>query len=139
LLLQALLLLPLTGMALRLLGFKRWQSVLASLSPLGESSRVGQASAPVQQAQVSARMVQAAACHGPYRASCLPESLTLWWLLRRQRIHSDLRIGVRKLAGRFEAHAWVECQGVALNDSDAVHLRFLPFHRAIIAAVAGPQ
>jgi len=40
--------------------------------------------------------------------SCLPESLTVWWLLRRRGIQADLRLGVRKLDGRLDGHAWVE-------------------------------
>jgi hypothetical protein len=51
-----------------------------------------------------------------FHPTCLHRSLTLWWLLRRQGVASELRIGVRKEQGRFEAHAWVERAGVALND-----------------------
>jgi hypothetical protein len=55
-----------------------------------------------------------------FPASCLVESLTLWWLLRRRRIPADLRIGVRTLTGAFESHAWVELSGVVLNDIEQV-------------------
>jgi len=49
-------------------------------------------------------------------ASCLVESFTLWWMLRRRRIPADLRIGVRTITGIFESHAWVELDGTVLND-----------------------
>ncbi len=51
----------------------------------------------------------------------------VWWLLRRQGVASELRIGVRKEQGRFEAHAWVEREGVALNDGSDVNVRFAAF------------
>ena len=60
------------------------------------------------------------------------QSLALWWLLRRQGIASDLRLGMRKDASRFEAHAWVEYLGRVLNDRNDVHRRFAPFDRAIV-------
>jgi hypothetical protein len=78
-----------------------------------------------------ARLVDAAARRGPYSATCLPRSLTLWWLLRRRGIDSYLRIGVRKAAGRIEAHAWVELRGLVLNDQGDVSQRFAPFDRPI--------
>lgn len=70
--------------------------------------------------------------HGLYRGNCLSQSLTLWWLLRRQGIESELRIGVRKHAGGLEAHAWVECLGEVLNDRADVRERLVPFDGAIV-------
>ena len=55
-----------------------------------------------------------------FPASCLVESITLWWMLRRRQIPADLRIGVRTITGAFESHAWVELYGTVLNDIDQV-------------------
>ena len=126
---QSLLLLPLSGLALRLISFKRLQSYLTRLAPAKKNSKV-----MAQNARVTSVMVQAAARHGVYRATCLPQSLTLWWLLSRQGIKSDLRFGARKEAGRIEAHAWVELKGVPLNDTLDVDQRFTPFERAVVPA-----
>ena len=52
--------------------------------------------------------------------------------LARARTAAAFRIGVRKTGDRFEAHAWVECNGVAINDDADVHERFIPFGRAIV-------
>jgi hypothetical protein len=131
LLAQALALLPLTALALRIVGFRRWQAALARLAPVGAPPPEGDEVVVLRQARMVARMVEAAARHGPYRASCLPRSLTLWWLLRRRGINADLRIGVRKEAGRFEAHAWVTLGGLVLNDNSDVGERFAAFDRAI--------
>jgi hypothetical protein len=139
LLIQALLLLPITALALRWLGLRRWQSVLARIRPLKRIPAGGEMGVLVEQAHATTRMVKAAARHGFYRASCLQQSLALWWLLRRQGIASDLRIGVRKEASQFEAHAWVELWGLVLNESGHVRQRFSPFNRAIVPVEAKPR
>src|SRR6186997_2216244 len=41
-------------------------------------------------------LVRLASRRGLVYGNCLSQSLTLWWLLRRKGIASDLRIGVRK-------------------------------------------
>jgi len=61
-----------------------------------------------------------------FRAECMVESLALWWLLRCYGIDSDLRLGVRTITGRFESHAWVEYQGVVLNDIDRIGIIYTP-------------
>ncbi len=65
-----------------------------------------------------------AASHGPYRATCLRQSLALWLLLRRRGIPAELRIGVRKEGGDLQAHAWVEHQGATLAQENLSHTPF---------------
>jgi hypothetical protein len=129
-LLEALLVLPVILLALRLFGFRRCQAVLNSLAPRRMDVPEGDAAATVEKARLVARMVRAAGVYGPCHATCLPESLALWWMLRRRRIPAELRIGVRKDAERFEAHAWVDLAGTVLNDTDDVHQRFAAFDRS---------
>lgn len=83
-------------------------------------------------ANAVARMVGAAARRSPARTNCLHRSVVLWWLLRRRGMASELRIGSRLRDDKLEAHAWVECSGEALNDSEDVHERFVPFDRPIV-------
>src|SRR5262245_16728604 len=90
---QSLMLLPLTALALWWLGFKRWQTTTAKLAALSRARPASPATARLSCARALSRIVTAAASHGPYRASCLEHSLTLWWLLRRRGIDSQLRIG----------------------------------------------
>lgn len=59
-------------------------------------------------------------------ATCLPKSLALAWMLRGKGVAAAVRIGV-KPAGRFEAHAWVESGGVALNDPERPAERYAAF------------
>ena len=73
------------------------------------------------------RMVRAAAHYGLARPSCLAESLTLWYLLRKHGINAGIRIGVRKQAESFEAHAWVEYEGLALNQDSSLHQHYTAF------------
>lgn len=51
--------------------------------------------------------------------TCLPRSLTLWALLLRRGLPTDLRLGFRRMEGKLEGHAWVEYQGTPLNDDRA--------------------
>ena len=108
----ALLLLPTVALALRLLGLRRCQGLLARLSP----SRPAPPAGP--RAEDGARLVSAAARYGPWRANCLQRALVLWWALRRLGRPGELRIGVRKRGGRLEAHAWVEQGGRTFDTAD---------------------
>ena len=75
------------------------------------------------------RMIHAAARYSLLHYSCLDESLCLWYLLRKQGVSSQLRIGVRKVNGKFEAHAWVEYNGLAVNQPEESHLHYAAFER----------
>ena len=48
---------------------------------------------------------------------CLARSLTLWGILLRFGVATDLRVGMRKRNGLVEGHAWLEYQGVPINES----------------------
>jgi len=128
---RAALLLPVVKASLRLRGFKRTrESLERHQSPA--SAEPGQTRAGLEPVLKISRMVRAAAHHGFVRASCLEESLTLWYLLRKQGYSSRLRIGVRKTAEKFEAHAWVEHQGAALNQTEEIHRHYAAFDSEFI-------
>lgn len=65
-----------------------------------------------------------------FRTTCLEQSLVLCRMLRNRGISADLRIGARKEANRFEAHAWVEFDGTALDGGETEHLHFVPFEQS---------
>lgn len=48
------------------------------------------------------------------RVACLQRSVVATWLLRRNGIAAQLVIGCRPLP--FESHAWVEVDGLVVND-----------------------
>ncbi len=138
LLAQAMVLLPVNAVMLRLVSLKRWQGMLAVFLP--QLQRGQDVRAPgVQDARAPVFAVNRAARFGLFNANCLQRSLALWWMLRRQGIASDLKIGARINGRQCEAHAWVECDGAVLNDDEDVAERFPPFNGAIIPAEAKLQ
>ena len=123
--------LPVTVCALRFLGYQRVHAVLTRLPQHVLSGGVTEGA--VKDARAAAKMVKLAIRHGPYRATCLPESLVLWALLRRRGVPVELRIGTRVDSNEFKAHAWVEIQGAVINDASDVQRRFASFEQNILA------
>jgi hypothetical protein len=105
--------------------------VLTRLAPNPQAPDDAKQPEARRQAQGIVRMVGAAARHGPCPAKCLPQSLTVWWLLRRQGVPSNLHIGVRRDGAELKAHAWVEHAGRVLNDHADVGRHFARFEQAI--------
>jgi hypothetical protein len=135
-LIQAAVLLPLTALVLRLTGLRLCQQVFSQFIPRRSVLKTWQSEAALASARRISWLVGAAARRGVYPATCLPQSLVLWFLLRREGIEGALCLGTRKEAGRFEAHAWIELAGVVLNDSEDVRLRYAAFDHAVIFKVA---
>jgi len=131
-LLQAAILLPFTALCTRAFGFNRCYSILKHHVPLESTIDSSKNASVNEHARVLTRIVNIAAAHGPFRANCLQRSLVLWWLLRREKIGGDLRIGVRKNKHLIEAHAWVEFNGRCINDSQDAVQSFVPFNQAIV-------
>ena len=109
-----------TWVGLRVVGFRRWKSVLDWFT---RRARLADSSDAV----AIARFQDAARRHLFLSTNCLERSLVLCWLLERRGIDARLRIGARKQTGRFEAHAWVEVDGTVLNDAPKPDLQFTPF------------
>jgi hypothetical protein len=125
LLLRVLLLLPLLTVSLRITGFGATRRFLQKfIDPAKDNSPV---TAVEPRVALTARMVQAAARNFPIPSTCLERSLALWWLLARQGIATQFRIGVRKDIEKFEAHAWVEYHGVAIGEPATPHLHYSAF------------
>jgi len=123
---QAWLLLPLCWLALGRFGL-----VAVHRAALG-GTRAG-----LRQALDAARiselrsLVDIAARHSPAPATCLTRSLVLGWLLRRRGMPAQLRIGVRFVDQQLCAHAWLEYDGVPLNEQQAVVAQYSAFDRAL--------
>jgi hypothetical protein len=106
---------------------------------LGAAERIGPANtvpdAAMSYALRLGRFARIAGCYVPTNGSCLRQSLLVWWLLRRQGVPAELRIGVRKQEG-FAAHAWVEVGDQPVNDAPDVAERFAPFDDSRSARLA---
>jgi len=118
-------LLPLLTLSLRVRGFGATQRILQKFTA---SARNGPPVAAVEsRVALTTRMVLTAARNSPIPSTCLERSLSLWWLLARQGIATEFRIGVRKDDEKFAAHAWVERDGIAIGEPDDSHLHYAAF------------
>jgi len=123
-------LLPLAKASLRWRGYKQ---TCASLQKRLHASAPPDAGPDDLSARVkqTCRMVGAAQRQSPVKFTCLEESLVLWYLLRGQGIVVRLCVGVRKIDKKFEAHAWVEYGGEALNQPEQLHRHYAAFEQEI--------
>jgi Transglutaminase-like superfamily len=123
--LSAVMWLPLFWLGLRVFGLARLQAWIDH-APLAEKT-----SPSVTGLKGIGALVNSAARYTPGPVTCLTRSLLLRWLLRRRGIASELRIGVQLVQGRLDAHAWVEVEGVPLNDAPDVAQRFAAFNEPL--------
>ena len=123
---QATILLAVAAVSLRLRGFRGTKESLQRklARQRSEPSRPGGQEAALE---MTCRMVKAGAQYGLGHPTCLEQSLVLWYLLQSRRIPARFRIGVRKAAGKFEAHAWVEYEGTRLNQAEELHQHYVAF------------
>lgn len=115
LLLQAAALLTALRVLLRTAGLRRVHAVL-SRSARRAAVAGGRAWSSPREVQAAVHLVAMAARRTPASTTCLHRSLALWWLLRRRGVDCQLRLGARRQDERFDAHAWVECDGEVVND-----------------------
>jgi Transglutaminase-like superfamily len=134
--LRAFLLLPVISVSLQLRGLRKTRASLQYFLSVTYGSQNADTQAG---AALTAQMVRAAGRHGIGDRNCLKESLALWWLLAQQGIASDLRVGVRKDGEKFEAHAWVECGAVALNDPETILPHYATFDESLASLPPEPR
>jgi hypothetical protein len=113
---------------LRFRGFKGTLEALQKSPPSAALAQTKNATT-AEAVQMTCRMTKAAVRYGLIRPTCLVESLALWYLLETQEIPVSLRIGV-KTTHKFEAHAWVEYAGAALNQTEQQHQHYAVFDNA---------
>ncbi len=77
------------------------------------------------------RWIESASRRHVLRTRCLHRAIVLHRWLLRDRMPSQLRIGVRKEDRNLTAHAWVEIGGQVVGDPDA--------HVASFTPLAGPR
>lgn len=115
---QTVLLIALVRVALWLLPFRKVQKIVQGLARRADRTK------PARYLSTAhiARTVTAASHYVP-AASCLTQAFTMQVLLGRYGHVSTLRIGVaRGKDGKFQAHAWVECEGQVVIGGTAEEL-----------------
>jgi len=124
---------PVFWLGLRVLGLPRFHASLQR-RPVARSSSI-----PLADIQALGELVNIAARYTLGPRTCLTRSLLLSWLLQRRGVKSQLRIGVRLAQGLLDAHAWVECEGLPVNDRPDVSAQFGSFGDLIpLAAFQAP-
>jgi hypothetical protein len=127
-LLTAFVLLPTISLRVRLTGFNRTRHWL-------EKKHRPQTSRLETRAEVLriVRVVRIGRRYHRFWTNCLSHSLTLWTLLNRAGIASEIRVGARLEEKTLLAHAWVEWQGEPLNDPDGMNEVGAAFHRPLVS------
>ncbi|MGE3949102.1 MAG: lasso peptide biosynthesis B2 protein [Blastocatellales bacterium] len=123
LILYAGLILSLVVLGLRALGVRRTQLMLGSLFRYVDMKDEKKA----ESVRRCSSLLDIASRRAPFVINCLERSLALWLLLRRQGIDCQIRLGARRSIGSFEAHAWVESDGIVVNDSEFAINQYTPF------------
>jgi hypothetical protein len=119
LLLALLLALPILRIALWRFGYTRTRAAIERWTaryPKRAPSR-----RDLETAESLAELAKIAGRRAPLAATCLPQALAVYTVLRRRGLDPVLRIGVRKTEDRFEAHAWVELAGYPLAQPGLDH------------------
>lgn len=111
---------PTMAAGARIFGFGRMRDWAAGVRPRFGAQRA------IAEAEALARGTRRAARRGFYPGTCLPQSLTLLWLMRREGLDAEIVLGARLVNGQLEAHAWVECDRIPINDGADVRTRFAP-------------
>lgn len=107
-----------TRAALALAGYRRWKAAIEWLTPGAQAPGDSFARPEIEFARAIERWQMAAARHLPFKTNCLDRAMALWWMLRRRGVAAELCIGARKAYGQFEAHAWVEVGGAAIDEGN---------------------
>ena len=95
---------------IRMAGFTRVRDELARLYRR-RAERLDQASALAR-----STCCNAALARFPLKSNCQHRSLLRFWVLRKDGLEAQVRIGLRKETGVLAGHAWVEHGGVALHE-----------------------
>lgn len=116
----------------------RWRGLNATRDWLARRSARGAARQPsvpeLLHAQRAAHLSAVAGRHGPWRTTCLPQALAIYWLLRRRHLDPELKLGVDRIGATADMHAWVELAGVPLGQPSLRHQPFLPATSARMAS-----
>jgi len=105
-------LLPWISFSLKFFGYLRTRNFLSRRTANIELHQAN--AAELTRAERSAQLLSIAGRHGFISATCLRQSVLLEYWLKRQGLAAEIKIGVRKEADLFDAHAWVELNGTPL-------------------------
>ena len=114
-------LIPIVHACLKTIGARRTRRIFECAQAPAPEEREADAIA-----RTIAGAVARASRRGAFRGNCFSQSIVLMRLLGQHGIDAELRFGARMQGSALDAHAWVERNGVPLNDSPLVTRRFAP-------------
>lgn len=103
-------------LAFRLIGVPRTQALLRRWAGAakGEPISLPDRQSAIRRARRAQRIIKRSTGIG---GNCLVRSLTLWTILSRRGVPTELRVGFRKRDGRIDGHAWLEHDGSPINEA----------------------
>lgn len=117
------LILPFVELSVRLLGYRRsrWLATwLARLLGAVHTRKAQGEWSSISRARRFATIIEHANQKSLLRYRCLARSLLLWMLLKAHQIDSEVCIGVARQDDSLNAHAWVECGGIPVNERETI-------------------
>jgi hypothetical protein len=126
-LLEALLLPGFIWLSFRGIGVPRTQSLLRRWAGAGRARQLA-AGAAIRRASRAQGIVKRNAGIG---GNCLVRSLTLWTMLLRRGVPTDLRVGFRRRDSEIQGHAWLEYAHAPINEALAEALSYVPYDEPI--------
>jgi hypothetical protein len=115
----------------------KWRGVRAAMRLAVALSKIPSLRVrPTLEPSLVVARVQSIARRMPFRADCLPQSLTSWVELQRSGFTPTVRLGIA-LDDDPSAHAWVELDGVALCDSTVHRYNAFQVDEQLPRAVVG--
>lgn len=103
--------------ALRVASFRRLQETIGKRQAKRSKEQPDDPSLLIHRTR---DMLDVARRHHLYPMTCLRHALALQWLLKRQGIDSDLRVGISKKDGQLSAHAWLERNGLVISEPELI-------------------
>jgi hypothetical protein len=115
---QAVVILPVTYAWLELFGFQNLLTLIQRFTPVPGRVR------PPEEIHADMTLFSAIARRCPLPMKCLGRSVALCWLLRLRRVDATVHIGVRKNQHELDAHAWVQCGDFVINEAEDITERY---------------
>lgn len=115
--------LPWISFSIRYFGYLPTRKFLSLLTPQNDLRQANPVE--LEQARRHAELILVAGRNGLISATCLRQSVLLEYWLKRRGLAAEIKIGVRKEQDLFDAHAWVELNGVPLAQDSLEHHHIL--------------
>lgn len=104
---------PAVRLSLKVLGYRKTIALLETIYPRNTGCRDPKRAISIY------RGISKVTNRYHSNATCLHESIFLWWALRLAGVESVIQTGVKRIkeTNKLHLHAWVECASEPINES----------------------